>query len=152
MVVGVGLSGAGREFVCPCSGGADKELSFSASGVRRFGGEWLKGTKRVIRGGSWRNPAENCRSAIRNRNSPSNRNNNLGFRVARSSIRGGCRGGTSRSPVGFGPEIKPGRPVLVESVDVEPSGRLFLTTDYTESTDERRDSWLSRPCFTGRSC
>jgi len=36
----------------------------------------------VIRGGSWNNNAENCRSANRNRNPPENRNNNLGFRVA----------------------------------------------------------------------
>ncbi|MDA1018187.1 MAG: hypothetical protein O3A00_27495 [Planctomycetota bacterium] len=34
------------------------------------------------RGGSWNNNARNCRSANRNRNSPDNRNNNLGFRVA----------------------------------------------------------------------
>ena len=37
---------------------------------------------RVNRGGSWNNAARNCRSANRNRNSPDNRNNNLGFRVA----------------------------------------------------------------------
>jgi hypothetical protein len=36
----------------------------------------------VNRGGSWNNNAGNCRSANRNRNSPENRNNNLGFRVA----------------------------------------------------------------------
>jgi hypothetical protein len=35
----------------------------------------------VIRGGSWNNPAGNCRSAYRNRNEPGNRNNNLGFRL-----------------------------------------------------------------------
>ena len=39
----------------------------------------------MIRGGSWRNNARNCRSAYRNRNDPENRNNNLGFRLARSS-------------------------------------------------------------------
>lgn len=38
------------------------------------------------RGGSWNNDASNCRSANRNRNSPDNRNNNLGFRVALSSL------------------------------------------------------------------
>ena len=37
------------------------------------------------RGGSWRNNPVNCRSANRNNNNPSNRNDNLGFRVARSS-------------------------------------------------------------------
>lgn len=34
------------------------------------------------RGGSWNNSAANCRTANRNRNQPTNRNNNLGFRVA----------------------------------------------------------------------
>lgn len=35
-----------------------------------------------MRGGSAWNDADNCRSAIRNRNHPSNRNINIGFRVA----------------------------------------------------------------------
>jgi len=42
----------------------------------------------VNRGGSWNNNARNCRSANRNRNTPENRNNNLGFRVLRSSANG----------------------------------------------------------------
>jgi formylglycine-generating enzyme required for sulfatase activity len=37
---------------------------------------------RVVRGGSWNNNGRNVRSAIRNRNTPDNRNNNLGFRLA----------------------------------------------------------------------
>ena len=37
------------------------------------------------RGGSWNNEAANCRSANRNTNEPSNRNNNNGFRVALNS-------------------------------------------------------------------
>jgi hypothetical protein len=40
--------------------------------------------ERVIRGGSWNNPAQNCRSAYRNRNDPDNRNDNIGFRCARA--------------------------------------------------------------------
>lgn len=40
------------------------------------------GVKRVVRGGSWNNNGRNVRSAIRNRNEPDNRNNNLGFRLA----------------------------------------------------------------------
>jgi hypothetical protein len=36
----------------------------------------------VNRGGGWNNNAGNCRSANRNRNTPGNRNNNLGFRLA----------------------------------------------------------------------
>ncbi len=50
------------------------------------------GSNRVIRGGSWNNDADNCRSAYRNNRSPGNRNNNLGFRL--SSTRhppDGCR-------------------------------------------------------------
>ena len=45
------------------------------------------GSNRVNRGGSWNNEARNCRSAHRNRNNPSNRNNNLGFRVAPAQIK-----------------------------------------------------------------
>ncbi|MCL1864427.1 MAG: SUMF1/EgtB/PvdO family nonheme iron enzyme [Spirochaetes bacterium] len=41
------------------------------------------GSNRVKRGGSWNNSAENLRSAIRNNDNPSNRNNNLGFRLVR---------------------------------------------------------------------
>jgi formylglycine-generating enzyme required for sulfatase activity len=37
----------------------------------------------VNRGGSWNNAASNARSANRNNNTPSNRNNNLGFRLVR---------------------------------------------------------------------
>lgn len=35
---------------------------------------------RVLRGGSWNNNGQNCRSSNRNRNTPGNRNNNNGFR------------------------------------------------------------------------
>jgi hypothetical protein len=37
---------------------------------------------RVLRGGSWNNHARNLRAAVRNRNAPDNRNNNLGLRLA----------------------------------------------------------------------
>jgi hypothetical protein len=37
----------------------------------------------VVRGGSWNNNPDNLRSSNRNRNEPDNRNNNIGFRVAR---------------------------------------------------------------------
>ncbi len=59
------------------------------------------GVNRVIRGGSWNNSAENCRSSYRNRNEPSNRNDNLGFRVARSSADevDALPDGTGRFPV-----------------------------------------------------
>jgi formylglycine-generating enzyme required for sulfatase activity len=42
-----------------------------------------KGSNRVLRGGNWNNNARNCRSANRNNNTPDNRNNNIGFRLAR---------------------------------------------------------------------
>ncbi|MEI2691326.1 MAG: SUMF1/EgtB/PvdO family nonheme iron enzyme [Anaerolineae bacterium] len=38
---------------------------------------------RVLRGGSWNNSANNVRAANRNRNTPDNRNDNVGFRCAR---------------------------------------------------------------------
>lgn len=41
-----------------------------------------KDSQRVVRGGSWNNNGRNVRSAIRNRNTPDNRNNNIGFRLA----------------------------------------------------------------------
>ncbi len=47
-----------------------------------FYGTSSDGSNRVNRGGSWNNNARNCRSANRNNNSPTNRNNNLGFRLA----------------------------------------------------------------------
>jgi len=37
--------------------------------------------RRVLRGGSYNNNARNVRCAVRNRNNPDNRNNNIGFRV-----------------------------------------------------------------------
>jgi hypothetical protein len=37
---------------------------------------------RVLRGGAWFNEPQNVRSANRNRNTPDNRNNNVGFRLA----------------------------------------------------------------------
>jgi hypothetical protein len=39
----------------------------------------------VVRGGSWNNEAANLRSAARNRNTPDNRNNNLGVRLVQST-------------------------------------------------------------------
>jgi formylglycine-generating enzyme required for sulfatase activity len=39
------------------------------------------GSNRVLRGGSWNNNAQNCRSAYRNNDNPGNRNNNVGFRL-----------------------------------------------------------------------
>ena len=50
---------------------------------------WEQGyIARVLRGGSWNNTPVNCRTAYRNRNDPTNRNYNNGFRV---SVRLHCR-------------------------------------------------------------
>ncbi|MCE5250404.1 SUMF1/EgtB/PvdO family nonheme iron enzyme [bacterium] len=51
-----------------------------------------QGSNRVKRGGSWNNNARNCRSANRNRNNPSNTNNNIGFRVVRNPYSNGESG------------------------------------------------------------
>ncbi|NLV46947.1 MAG: SUMF1/EgtB/PvdO family nonheme iron enzyme [Candidatus Hydrogenedentes bacterium] len=46
-----------------------------------------RGSNRVNRGGSWNNNFNNCRSAQRNNNTPTNTNNNIGFRLSSSSRR-----------------------------------------------------------------
>ncbi len=51
----------------------------------------VAGEQRVIRGGSWLNHADNCRSAQRNARHPGNRNDNLGFRLARARKGAGWR-------------------------------------------------------------
>ena len=60
------------------------QLAIPPGRARIDAGERSQAAKRVIRGGSWNNNPRNCRSANRNRNAPDNRNNNLGFRVARA--------------------------------------------------------------------
>jgi len=48
----------------------------------------MTGSSRGLRGGNWNNNADNCTVANRdNNNNPDNRNNNIGFRLARSSGR-----------------------------------------------------------------
>ncbi len=59
---------------------------------RRYDGQngrGHKGSNRVNRGGSWKSNARNVRAAYRNPNDPSNRWNNLGFRLARAQTRAG---------------------------------------------------------------
>lgn len=41
---------------------------------------------RVLRGGSYNNNANNCRSANRNNNTPDNRNNNTGLRLVMAAL------------------------------------------------------------------
>ena len=40
----------------------------------------------MLRGGAFNNNPENVRCAVRNRNHPNNRNNNIGFRVVLSTL------------------------------------------------------------------
>ncbi|MEK7277988.1 MAG: SUMF1/EgtB/PvdO family nonheme iron enzyme [Chloroflexota bacterium] len=49
-----------------------------------------------MRGGSWANNHRNCRSAYRNRNAPTNFNNNIGFRVALSHVLASVASSASR--------------------------------------------------------
>jgi len=57
----------------------------SARSLRRS--VYLGYFSRVLRGGSWNNNTPtNVRAANRNRNLPSNRNNNVGFRCAKTVI------------------------------------------------------------------
>lgn len=51
----------------------------------------------VLRGGSWNNDPENVRAANRNRNNPTNWNNNVGFRCARPPSRPMPPGRNARS-------------------------------------------------------
>ncbi len=74
----------------------DFQLEVSAESANRELGERSNGSNRVIRGGSWNNAADNCRAAYRNRNTPTNTNNNLGLRLARAPRRCGGRTGRNR--------------------------------------------------------
>ena len=68
---------------CAIAGGCARR-SFAADGMIRRGRAWPSPCRRVVRGGSWNNKPRNLRSANRNRNETGNRNNNIGFRVART--------------------------------------------------------------------
>ena len=57
--------------------------------MRRGAGQ--QGDHRVNRGDSWNNDARNVRAAYRNANHPDNRNNDLGFRLARAQEHAGGR-------------------------------------------------------------
>jgi hypothetical protein len=57
-----------------CEGGSDMAMRCNAGRT---------GSNRVIRGGSWNSNARNVHAANRNANAPDNRNDDLGFRLAR---------------------------------------------------------------------
>ena len=59
----------------------------SYDGAPDDGSAWVdkpRGSDRVIRGGSWSNVAQYCRSAMRNGYRPDGRNDCVGFRLSRS--------------------------------------------------------------------
>lgn len=72
-----------------------------------------KGTHRVNRGGGFNNTTRNCRSANRNANQPSNRNNNLGFRPAAPAGLEGPEASPGRTCLGAGGESAHDRPALL---------------------------------------
>lgn len=62
-------------------------LNRCCGAILDFGFLWAtgqSGSNRVKRGGSFNNSATNLRAANRNNNTPSNQNDNLGFRCASS--------------------------------------------------------------------
>ncbi|PIV53570.1 MAG: hypothetical protein COY53_03320 [Elusimicrobia bacterium CG_4_10_14_0_8_um_filter_37_32] len=77
----------------------------------------------MLRGGSWNNNANNCRSSNRNRNNPDNRNNNNGFRcVSPVSLKAGNISGKARiDPAKAGPSVQ------ILSLKPVSCPRLFLS-------------------------
>jgi hypothetical protein len=88
----------------------------------------------MLRGGSWNNNPQNCRSAYRNRNNPDNRNNNAGFRLVLHFHWHKSHTGQARNPrvqglaergkesPGFGPEPLPDTPGSDRINAVPPDG------------------------------
>jgi hypothetical protein len=77
----------------------------------RAGGEGASaGSSRVRRGGSWNNTASDCRSAVRNNNGPSTRNNNIGFRLVSTMPRTGQAGSHPPAPAPRGRGDEHARP------------------------------------------
>ncbi len=85
---------------CATGAGLGIQLGF-ASNRWRIGPGPSEG--RVLRGGSWNNNPQNCRSAYRNRNNPDNRNDHRGFRVLLHFQRPGTRRGCARNSRVHGP-------------------------------------------------
>ncbi|WP_367113330.1 formylglycine-generating enzyme family protein [Zoogloea sp.] len=61
---------------------AAARLAYPPLPVRPWRRVIVKDSRRVLRGGSWNNNAQNCRSAYRNNNPPDEANHNIGFRLA----------------------------------------------------------------------
>ena len=76
----------GTELDWPCPPCRDSGVAGGDSQPGEFQqGSGPERSQRVIRGGAWNNNPRNLRSANRNRNTRSNRNNNIGFRLAQSA-------------------------------------------------------------------
>ncbi|MFN6202865.1 MAG: SUMF1/EgtB/PvdO family nonheme iron enzyme [Acidobacteriota bacterium] len=106
---------------------------------------------RVIRGGSWNNNADNCRSANRNRNTPGNRNNNVGFRLSSTwSLAGGA---SSTDEVRVQQDHSPGRSSRAGTDRPKPDAarRVVAVRSWTakpvvrlRQSDRRMSSYRSR--------
>ncbi len=83
-----------------------------------------------MRGGSYWNSADRCRSAYRNRNHPANRNDNLGFRVVLP---------VPEPAVGPGVDPTPSRLVPGDGFPVRPTDRP--TAPVRSGRCPRRAAW-----------
>ena len=80
---------------------------------------------RVLRGGSWNNNGQNCRSAIRNRNQADNRNRLIGFRLSLAQHR-------------IGITVKDQRLILFCSFGInKKQGRPYVSSVYESVWDDR---------------
>jgi hypothetical protein len=80
------------------------------------------GSDRVRRGGSWNNTASNCRSAYRNNNGPSTRNNNVGFRLVSTMPGEGQAGSHPPAPAPRGCGDEHARPRAAGSPSADGGG------------------------------
>lgn len=101
-------------------------------GVRWAHGRGHRGSNRVIRGGSWNSNARNVRAAYRNHNDPSNRWNNLGFRLARAQT---WAGRPAPDPAG----VRSGRAAGRSRPANIPSGHRYAGRALARDAGKRRE-------------
>ena len=82
----------------------------------------------MLRGGSWNNNGRNCRSADRNRNPPDNRNNNIGFRLARAR-------GVPEGPFVFIPILGPNTLLDAVTIPIDLASDLLYHYDNSSVRD-----------------
>jgi len=97
------------------------QINFAALYWSRITG---RRTKRVLRGGAWNNQPHNLSCAIRNRNEPDNRNNNIGLRCAKTPLGNVPKDKEPSQALGF---LKPAAHGLPEcgTVGVHRAGPVF---------------------------